>query len=295
MRSFISFIILLAFIAFPFFLQAQEMSRYDSIRIQIPEMPKNLNMRQFETNRQQNTTSLLYNPLTPILPVQYQMRTFSEFNRTVPLPANVNVTGFGNDFYNRSSRTALFSVGATPNLMFYSAATLGVHKTLPFGNINYYNIDTGVAFMLNHALSGSAGAFYRSALEFPMPITGTYLNMHFQATDNIELFGSGTFQNVQLNPFNVNQQSLMLEGRLRYRFSDDWYANMYGGAPVYENSGRAGMPMNPMMRTYYGSSAEYWFNETTGVEGGVIWIRDAFSGRMRAQPKFELMFRPKRR
>jgi hypothetical protein len=149
--------------------------------------------------------------------------------------------------------------------------------------------------MLNHALSGSAGVFYHSALEFPMPITGTYLNMHFQATDNIELFGSGTFQNVQLNPFNVNQQSLMLEGRLRYRFSDDWYANVYGGTPVYENSGRAGMPMNPVMNTYYGTSAEYWFHETTGVEGGVIWIRDAFSGRMRAQPKLELKFRPGRR
>jgi hypothetical protein len=93
-------------------------------------MPKNLNMRPFETNQQKNTTSFLYNSLTPILPVQYQIRTFSEFNSTVPLPANVNITGFGSDFYNRSSRTALFSVGATPNLMFYSAATLGVHKTL---------------------------------------------------------------------------------------------------------------------------------------------------------------------
>jgi hypothetical protein len=47
-----------------------------------------------------------------------------------------------------------------------------------------------------------------------------------------------------------------------------------------------------MNTPYYGGSVEHWFKPTMGVEAGVIWIRDMFSGKMRPQPKLELLFRP---
>jgi hypothetical protein len=297
MRFYAISIILLFFISFSVALQAQETNESDSVRIdriEMPEMPANLDFLQFEINRRASTSPFLYAPPNLVLPLptEHHLRTFSDFHRVMSAPSSVGITGFGLNFLTNTNRTALFSVGATPNLMFYSAATLGVIRTLQYGNINYYNIDVGAAFLLNNVLSGSVGVFYRSALEFPMPITGAYLHIHHQMTDGLQLFGSGTFQNVELHQFGVSQQSLMLEGRVRQHLTDRLSISAYGGTPVLERSGRAGMPMNPLMSTYYGASLEYWFNETVGAEGGVVWVRDIWSGRMRAQPRFGLTTRP---
>ena len=93
--------------------------------------------------------------------------------------------------------------------------------------------------------------------------------------------------------FNLNQSAVMIDLHGRYRLSDDWYVNGYGGMPVMQNNNQPNRSMLPMMNTpYYGGSVEYWFKPTVGVEGGMIWMRDMFSGKMRAQPKLELHFRP---
>ena len=97
------------------------------------------------------------------------------------------------------------------------------------------------------------------------------------------------------NDFSVNQSAVMIDLHGRYRLNDDWYLNAYGGMPVLQNNNRPDMPMSPMMNTpYYGGSVEHWFKPTMGVEAGMIWMRDMFSGKMRPQPKLELLFRPGR-
>jgi len=64
---------------------------------------------------------------------------------------------------------------------------------------------------------------------------------------------------------------------------------------VKQNSNQSNRPMMPMMNThYYGGFVEHWFKPTMGVEAGMIWMRDIFSGKIRPQPKLELLFRPGR-
>ena len=285
MKFYSIYIILFFSISFLVVSQAQEVRGNDTIRIEMPELPVNLDLQQFEIGRRAGISPFLYTPPSLVPYTEHHLRNFSVFGGTVPIPTNINIIGFGRNSLTNINRTVLFSTEATPNLMFYSAATLGVLRTLQYGNINYYNVDMGAAFTLNHLLSGSVGIFYRSALEFPIPITGTYLNIHYQIANGLHLFGSGTFQNVQLHRFGVSQQSLMLEGRLRQDLTNRWSVSVYGGTPVFENSGRAGMPMNPLMSTYYGASLEYWFSETVGVEGGVVWQRSPFTGQMQARPR----------
>ena len=291
------FVIFVIFISLSVASQAQEVTTTigDTIRIELPELPINLDLQQFEIERRAGVSPFLYTPPSLIPPHKHHSRTFSDFHRVVPMPANIGITGFGFNSITNINRTALFSLEATPSLMFYSAATLGVLRTLQYGNINYYNIDVGAAFLLSRSLSGSAGVFYRNVLQFPIPISGAYLHLHQQLTDGLELFGSGTFQNVWIHHFGVNQQSIMFEGRLRQYLTDRWSISAYGGTPVFENSGRAGMPMNPLMSTYYGVSLEHWFNETTGVEGGVVRTRNPFTGRMHTGYRFGLTTRPRRR
>ena len=295
MKTFAIFVIALLLVLLPLASQAQEVTISDTIRIELPELPINLDLQQFEIERRAQISPFLYTRPNLMMPTEHHWHTFPELHRVVPMPSNIGITGFGLNSITNINRTALFSVEATRNLMFYSAATLGVLRTLQYGNINYYNIDVGAAFLLNHSLSGSAGVFYRSALQFPMPISGAYLHLHQQITDGLSLFSSGTFQNVWIHHLGVNQQSVMLEGRLRQDLTDRWSISAFGGTPVFESSGRIGIPMNPLMSTYYGASLEYWFNETTGVEGGVVWERNMFTGGMRPRAHFGLQTRQRRR
>ena len=296
MKMYTAFISLIVFLVLPFVSQAQEIALGDTIRVELPELPLHLDFQQLEIDRRAEISPFLYTPPNLVPPTEHHWHTFPDFHRVVPIPAHIGITGFGLNSLTNINRTAMFSMEADRNLMFYFASTLGVIRTLPYGNISYYNIDVGAAFLLNHAISGSAGVFYRNTLQFPMPITGGYLHLFYQVTDGLQVFGSGTFQNIQMNHPGVSQQALMLEGRLRQRLTDRWYVNAYGGTPVLQNSGRVGMPMNPMMTmTYYGASVEHWFNEGLGMEGGVVWVRSMFTGQMQAQPRLHLHARPRRR
>ncbi|HBU46247.1 MAG TPA: hypothetical protein DEB36_10860, partial [Porphyromonadaceae bacterium] len=103
------------------------------------------------------------------------------------------------------------------------------------------------------------------------------------------------FMKTGANMFNLNQSAVLIDLHARYRLSDDWFLNAYGGFPVTQKTNRPGVPMMPMMdNTHYGGTVEYWFQPTVGAEAGLIWVRDMFSGKMRPQPKLELKFRPGR-
>ena len=98
------------------------------------------------------------------------------------------------------------------------------------------------------------------------------------------------------NTFGVSQSAVMIDLHGRYRLNDNWYLNGYGGIPMMQQNNSTTASMMPVMSTpYYGGSVEHWFNTTTGVEAGMIWMRDMFTGKMRPQPKLELLFRPGKR
>ena len=298
MKYYTSLITSLLLLSLPVAIQAQEVTVGDTIRVELPERPLHLRLQPLEMEQDQRAALSPFQYTMPNLvpPFDHHLRSFPDMHRVVPMPTHFGITGSGMNSLTNINRTALFSMEADRRLMLYFASSLGVVRTLPYGNINYYSLDVGAAFLLNHAISGSAGVFYRNALQFPMPITGGYLNLLYDITPGTQLFVGSTFQDVQLRFLGVSQQTLMLEGRLRQRLTDRWFVNAYGGTPVLERSGQVGLPMNPLMTTYYGASVEHWFNEGRfGVEGGVVWMRSMFTGQMQAQPRFHLHVQPRRR
>ena len=45
---------------------------------------------------------------------------------------------------------------------------------------------------------------------------------------------------------------MLIDVHARYRLSDDWFLNAYGGFPVTQKTNRPGVPMMPMMdNTHY--------------------------------------------
>lgn len=276
---------------------AQEIMKNDSIRRHvIPQNPIHKEALKHDSSSVKTSSAIFEKGLKPEFPAQYSKQTYSDiFPKTGSLPSNVSISGYGSDFYNNVERTAVFSVTPASNLLLYSAATLDVYKTMPFGNINYYNLNLGAAFAINPSLGGNAGVFYQSNLEMPLPMAGAYVNMNYRATNQLQLRGGVSYRNLQSSPFNLNQQSVMINAHARYQIAEDWFLNGYGGMPVYQNAGNPNMRMHPMMpRSYYGGTVEYWFQENMGVEGGVVWTQDMF-GKLRPSPKFELKFGDRRK
>ncbi|MDO5664443.1 MAG: hypothetical protein Q4G63_04190 [Bacteroidia bacterium] len=293
--SFRTYSLLFIFFTLPIVAQEQEVKTNDTIHKQLPEFQMNIDMQNIGKTQSEISSKALFRPqLYPELPIQHRPMKFSLINNTPAksnLPKNVNIGGYGHDFYNNVEQTATFSVGTSQHLTLYSAATLGVHKTLMYGNINYYNIDVGGAFSLSPTMGGNAGVFYRSNLEMPLPMAGAYLNMNYRATERLQLYGGASYRNLNLLPFNMQQELAMLNLRIRYQIADNLYINAYGGTPFYKNTGAQGMPMHPMMpQPYFGGTLEYWFNQNFGVEGGMVWEQDMF-GKLRPKPKFELLFK----
>lgn len=199
--------------------------------------------------------------------------------------------GAASDFINSKSRTAIASMMPTPNLLLHSSTTLGMVETPMFGKGYYYILDAGARYMINPALMMGISGGYNSNFD-EIPFWNIGMNASYQMNRNLMFDGGATYLKTAGNQYNVNQSAVMLDLHGRYRLSDDWYLNAYGGMPVMKHNNQSG-PMLPMMNTpYYGGSAEYWFKPTMGVEGGMIWVRDMFSGKMRPQPKLELLFRP---
>lgn len=203
-------------------------------------------------------------------------------------------SGAASDFINSRSRTAIATMMPTNRLMLHSSATLGMIETPMFGKGYYYILDAGARYMFNPALTMGVSGGYNSDFGV-IPTWNMGIDAAYQISRNLMIDGGLTYMQTARNGFNLNQSAVMIDLHGRYRLSDDWYMNAYGGVPVMKKNNIPGSPMLPMMNTpYYGGSVEYWFKPSMGVEGGMIWVRDMFSGKMRAQPKLELHFRPGR-
>lgn len=237
------------------------------------------------------------NPAENILP---QFTPYQKFSITPQqsikksnLPP-IHWNGAASDFLNTKSRTAIASMMPTSRLLLHSSATLGVVET-PFLGLGYnYVLNAGANYLVSPSLTiGTSGGY--NANFGAIPYWNTGINANYQINRNLSIDGGLTYMKTTGNMFNLNQSAVMIDLHGRYRLSDDWYVNGYGGMPVMQNNNQPNRSMLPMMNTpYYGGSVEYWFKPTVGVEGGMIWMRDMFSGKMRAQPKLELHFRPGR-
>lgn len=293
MKSVILWIFFIGASIFSLTLDAQENTQLkDSLKLNLPGQPAlKSDSLQPDALPERDAKTLFDYRLKPSL-TAHPLGNSSDHtidNKVLASP-RVQLSGFGNDYMNMSERTAVASANLSNNLTIYSAATLGVYRTPLFGNINYYNLNAGAAFLLNREISGNAGVFYQSTLKNPLPIAGTYVNMAYRPSDVFRLDGGLTYQRTLGNQFGIRQQSVMFDAHARYRLAEDWYLNAYGGMPFGQSNNLHGMPMLPMMpRPYYGGTLEYWFQPKMGVEGGIIMQQDMF-GKMKPVPKIEFKF-----
>jgi hypothetical protein len=200
--------------------------------------------------------------------------------------------GAASDFINAKSRMVMATTMPAPNRLLHSSATTGMVETPFFGKGYYYILDAGARYAINPALTMGVSGGYNSDFGVT-PFWNAGIDAGYQVNRNLMFDGGVTYIKTAGNMFGLNQSAVMIDLHGRYRLSDDWYLNAYGGTPVLQNNNQPNRPMLPMMNTpYYGGSAEYWFKPSMGVEAGMIWARDMFSGKMRPQPKLELLFRP---
>lgn len=221
---------------------------------------------------------------------------YSTYTKRLP----ISFSGYGSDEFFNPERTLVLSMNVNKRLSFYSANTIGVYRTLMHGNLNHYELNLGANYRFSSVLSGQGGAFFNSMVTNPLPIAGVYSNFNYRAADGLWLDGGMAYKTTLNNMYDVNQKALLMNMHARYQLADDWFLNGYGGLPLYQsnhsdNNRELRNRMLPVMsEKYYGGTVEYWFQKEMGVEAGVIWIRDMFTGKMRPSPKIELKFGPKR-
>lgn len=235
------------------------------------------------------------NPTENFLPqfTPYQRFTLApqHTNKDTDIPP-IQWHGVASDFLTTKSRTAIATMMPTSQLLLHSSATIGMVETPFFGKGYYYILDAGARYMINPSLTMGISGGYNSDFGV-MPFWNTGIDASYQVNRNLMFDGGLTYIKTAGNMYGLNQSAVMLDWHGRYRLSDDWYLNAYSGMPVLQQNSQPDRPMMPMMNTpYYGGSVEHWFKPTMGVEAGMIWMRDMFSGKMRPQPKLELLFRP---
>lgn len=238
--------------------------------------------------------------LNPATDLQPQFTSHHRFTINIPyrtpdssLPP-IQWSGVASDFITSKSRTAIAATMPTPNLLLHSSTTLGMLETPWFGKGYYYILNAGASYAISPLLSMGIRGGYNSNFG-TLPFWNAGIDASYMLHPNITIDGGLRYVQTGQNDFALNQSALLIDLHARYRLHDDWYLNAYGGMPVRQNNNQPQGPMLPTMNTpYYGGSVEHWFNSTTGMEAGMIWMRDMFTGKMRAQPKLELLFRPGR-
>src|SRR5690554_1269116 len=276
---------------------AQEVSvQQDSLKFDL-SLPSRTNTTATGTSNFIPLRLTRLNPMENLLPqfTPYQRFTLSPqpVGRNSWLPP-IHWDGAASDFINSKSRTAIASMLPSPRLLLYSSATLGLVETPFFGKANYYVLNAGANYAVTSALNVGITGGYDSNFG-SLPYWNAGMNAHYMISPDFAIDGGLTYVQTGQNMFNLNQSAVMIDLHGRYRLSDSWYANAYGGAPVLQRNNTPDAPMMPMMNTpYFGGTLEHWFNPTVGVEGGMMWIQD-FTGKMRPRPKIELLFRPGRR
>ncbi len=275
---------------------AQEFSvKRDSLRFEIPGRAK--------TDSTLSKSKPLPSRLMPLNPMENLQPKFTPYHRfTLSTQYSkeskfppIYWDGASSDFILSKSRTAIASMMPTPRLQLYSSATLGLVETPYFGKANYYIVSGGANYALSSDLSVGMSGGYNSNFG-SLPYWKSGISADYRVSPNLSVDGGLTYLKSAANPFNVNQSALLLDLHGRYRLTDDWYLNAYGGMPVRQRNEMPGasiMRMMPIMNSpYFGGTVEHWFNPTMGVEAGMIWMRDMFSGKMRPRPKLELLFKP---
>lgn len=209
------------------------------------------------------------------------------FPRTAP--SGIRFYGVGSDYIHSKSRTAVATYSPVSHMDIYSAATLGLVETPYFGKGNYYILNAGVSYLFAPNLRAGLSGSYNSNFNV-LPFWNISANLHYMPHRNLMLGSNVSYLKTGANALKMNQSAVLVDLHARYRLSNDWFLNAYGGFPVMQHNN---LPQAPRINnTHYGGTVEYWFQPTVGAEAGVIWIRDMFSGKMRAQPKLELKFRP---
>ena len=208
--------------------------------------------------------------------------------------SNLQFHGAANDAIFSKSRTAIASYAPLPRLVMFSGATLGLVETPFFGKGNYYILNAGANYLISPQLNAGISGMYNSDFGV-LPFWNVSADLQYLVSRNLMLESSVGYMQTAPNMFQLKQSAVLVDLHARQRLTDDWYLNAYGGFPVAQSSSRSGAPIMPALNnTYYGGTVEYWFQPTVGAEAGLIWVRDMFSGKMRAQPKLELKFRPGR-
>lgn len=236
------------------------------------------------------------NPLENLEPqyTPYNNITITPYSTHTTDAPKVQWHGASSDFIHSRSRTAIATTMPLPRLLLYSSLTLGVVETPYFGKGTYYVLNAGANYRISSQLNATLRGGYNSNFGV-LPMINAGADISYMPSDLLLLEGGVTYLQTANNAFNIDQSAFLLDLHGRYRIADDWYVHAYGGLPVSQKTNTPQRPMMPMMNNaYYGGSVEYWFQPTMGVEAGMIWMRDMFSGKMRPQPKLELHFRPGR-
>lgn len=208
------------------------------------------------------------------------------------ISSKVNFMGTGSEDIFSIQKTAIATYSPLPRLSLHSATTFGFIDTPFFGRGNYYILNAGTNYLISPNLIWGISGSYHSDFDV-MPYWNIATDLRYMPTRGLLLEGSLGYTRTTTNDLNINQSAILLDLHARQRLTDDWYLNAYGGFPVNQKTNTPQKPMMPIMNnTYYGGTVEYWFKPTVGAEAGIIWVRDMFSGKMRAQPKLELKFRP---
>lgn len=257
-------------------------------------------LRQQKDTVQSRNVSLKLPRLNPAMDMHPQLIPYQRFTVSTPsasasrLLPPIYWRGVASDYINSKSRTAIATTMPARNLLLHSSATLGLVETPWFGKGTYYILDAGANYTISPALNVGISGGYNSGFGI-LPFWNAGIDATYMLHPNLLIEGGINYLQTGQNTFGLNQSALLIDLHGRYQLNNDWYLNAYGGMPVSQSNSHPLRPMLPTMHTlYYGGSVEHWFNSTTGVEAGVIWMRDMFTGKMRPQPKLELLFRPKR-
>jgi len=197
----------------------------------------------------------------------------------------IHIGGGSSDFFGRSERIVDFSTTPNENLLLRSSLLIGRYDA-PFlqESLNYYSLGLGAELYINPYLSVGAGMFYKSNLNHPSSILGGYIDAIFTPIDRVQLSNTLTYYNNMSNTSQFNQQSIILDTHLRYRMSEKFYLNFYGGMPLNETNNSYNQVLPLLPQKYVGGTVEYWFNPTIGIESGVIWEQNLFNNKLTPRP-----------
>lgn len=270
------------------------------VEVKPDTMKGTINMGTTSLQTDSGKFSLKLPRLNPTTDLQPQFTPYQRFTINRPSKATdalfppIFWSGAASDFINSKSSTAIAIMTPAPNLLLHSSVTLGLVETPWLGKGTYFMLDAGANYAISPVMNLGISGGYNSNFG-TLPFWNAGIDASYMLHPNLMIDGGINYLQTGQNRIGINQSALMIDLHGRYRLNDDWYLNAYGGMPVMQNNKQPQRSMLPMMNTpYYGGSVEYWFNATTGVEGGMIWQRDMFTGKMRPQPKLELLFRPGR-